>query len=441
MYIFENIRLAFDSLVNNKLRSLLTMLGIIIGISSVITITTIGSSLKTTLANTLASAGNNGFYLNYSRLPDEDGNYDYTTPISKDYYVTNDMLKEMTERFDGKYQICSEAGLGTGTIRNSKGQTLSVGLEGMSEGTMIAEKSVLRLIGGRYLNDADDQQHKHACVVSDIFVQQYFQDGSDPIGASINVDVIGLCNTDFVIVGVFKFPAAYEKTIDPGTSLMDRSTLMCIPYHVALDLSGQEEEVNRYPQINVRDSSYDAESCKAELQSFFNEKFANNDMLSVIVKSDQEDMEQLDMVLTIITVVISIIAAISLLVGGIGVMNIMLVSITERTREIGVRKAIGAQSTTIRNQFLIEAIIMCLSGGGIGIMLGILNGLLVGIIGTKLINYFFPLYAELVTIQIQPSIAAILLSVFFSILIGVFFGTYPASKAAKMNPIDALRYE
>ena len=119
----------------------------------------------------------------------------------------------------------------------------------------------------------------------------------------------------------------------------------------------------------------------------------------------------------------------------------MLVSITERTREIGVRKAIGAKSKTIRNQFLIEAIIMCLTGGGIGILIGIINGLLVGIIGTKLIYHFFPLYAELVTINVKPSFLAIFISVIFSLLIGLFFGTYPASKAAKMNPIDALRYE
>lgn len=441
MYIFENIRLAFDSLVNNKLRSLLTMLGIIIGISSVITITTIGSSLKTTLANTLMSTGNNGFYLNYQRKPDEDGNYDYDTVLSEDNYVTSEMLDELTEEFDGKYQICREADLGMGTLRNSKSQMLNVSLYGFSEGAMLTNKSMIRLTAGRYVNDADNQNHKHSCIVSDIFVQQYFLDGSDPIGATINVDITGLCNSDFVIVGVYKFPAAMEKTLDPGTSLMDRTTMVYVPYRVALDLTGAKEPYTKYPQINVRADSFDNEACKAELQKFFDEKYAENRKLSVIVHSDQEDMEQIDMVLTIITVVISVIAAISLLVGGIGVMNIMLVSITERTREIGVRKAIGAKSNTIRNQFLIEAVILCLTGGAIGILLGIINGLLVGIIGTKLINYFFPLYAELVTIKIQPSVTAILVSVLFAAMIGVFFGTYPASKAAKMNPIDALRYE
>ena len=440
MFILENIRLAFGALVNNKMRSLLTMLGIIIGISSVITITTIGSSLKTTLANSLVSTGNNGFYLMYSRKPDADGNYDYDRQIMPEDYCSAEDLEELDKRFSGKYLICNETSLGAGTLRNSKNQQLNVTLSGMTEGTMQAQKIVLRLTGGRYLNDEDGKQHKHACFVSDVFVQQYFLDGSDPIGKSVNIDIYGLCNTDFVIVGVYKFPAAYEKMIDPGTPLMDRQTAVIVPYQVALDLTGEKAEQNRHPQINVRGDNYDKEQCKAELQQFFDEVSANRN-LTYEVKSDQDDMEQVNMILTVLTVVIAVIAAISLLVGGIGVMNIMLVSITERTREIGVRKAIGAKSTTIRNQFLIEAIIMCLTGGGIGILLGIINGLLVGIIGTKLLKHFFPLYAELVTINIKPSFLAIFISVLFAVLIGLFFGTYPASKAAKMNPIDALRYE
>ncbi len=440
MFIIENIRLAFGALVNNKMRSLLTMLGIIIGISSVITITTIGSSLKTTLANTIMSTGNNGFYLNYQMKPDEDGNYDYTRQITPDDYCSPEMLNELEKRFEGKYLICKFAALGAGTLRNSKNQQLNVSLSGMSEGYMQAQKTVLRLIGGRYLNDVDSNRHKHACIVSDVFVQQYFLDGSDPIGKSISLDIHGLCSTDFVIVGVYKFPASFEKMMDPGTPLMDRTTEIYVPYQVALDITNQKDSSSKYPQINVRGDSYDKEACMAELQAFFDEVSENKNVM-YIVRSDQDDMEQINMILTIITVVISIIAAISLLVGGIGVMNIMLVSITERTREIGVRKAIGAKSTTIRNQFLIESIIMCLTGGGIGITIGIVNGLLVGIIGSKLLRHFFPLYADLVTINIKPSFVAIFISVVFSLLIGLFFGTYPASKAAKMNPIDALRYE
>ena len=440
MFILENIRLAFGALINNKMRSLLTMLGIIIGISSVITITTIGTSLKTTLANAFMSSGNNGFYLVYEVKFNDDYSY---VEATKDDYCTEEMLNELAQKFEDKYLICQEKYLGAGTIRNSKNQLLNVGLEGFSEGEMLVSKGTLWLTCGRYLNDEDSNQLKHACVVSDIFVQQYFQDGSDPIGKSISIDISGICNTEFVIVGVYKYPPSVEKQIAPGTSLMDRNTMIYVPYRVSLKLTNQAPDSDsiQHPQINVREQNFNLEACKQELQEFFDEQFENNKALYVSVHSYQEDMKQTNMILTIITVVISVIAAISLLVGGIGVMNIMLVSITERTREIGVRKAIGAKSTTIRNQFLIEAIIMCLTGGGIGILLGIINGLLVGIIGTKLLHHFFPLYADLVTINIKPSLLAVTVSVAFSVLIGLFFGTYPASKAAKMNPIDALRYE
>ena len=152
-------------------------------------------------------------------------------------------------------------------------------------------------------------------------------------------------------------------------------------------------------------------------------------------------MSSMNQMLDMVTAFISFVAGISLLVGGIGVMNIMLVSITERTREIGVRMALGAKRRTIRMQFVIEAIMLCLIGGIIGILIGIGIGALLGKVAGFVIQNMYSQYANYIIMTVHPSVTAIMLSLFFSMLTGVFFGYYPANKASKMEVIDALRYE
>ena len=152
-------------------------------------------------------------------------------------------------------------------------------------------------------------------------------------------------------------------------------------------------------------------------------------------------MGMINTVINVITIAVSGIALISLIVGGVGVMNIMLVSITERTREIGVRMALGAKRSTIRMQFVIEAIMLCLIGGIIGILIGIGIGALLGKVAGFVIQNMYSQYANYIIMSVHPSATAILLSLFFSMLTGVFFGYYPANKASKMEVIDALRYE
>ena len=153
------------------------------------------------------------------------------------------------------------------------------------------------------------------------------------------------------------------------------------------------------------------------------------------------DLGMINTVINVITIAVSGIALISLIVGGVGVMNIMLVSITERTREIGVRMALGAKRSTIRMQFVIEAIVLCIFGGIIGILIGVLNGFLLGKVAEFVIQTMYSDYAGYIIMSVRPSVPAILLSLFFSMLTGVFFGYYPANKASKMEVIDALRYE
>jgi len=169
--------------------------------------------------------------------------------------------------------------------------------------------------------------------------------------------------------------------------------------------------------------------------------YANNKNFHVSAYNMASDLGMINTVLNVITIAVSGIAAISLIVGGVGVMNIMLVSITERTREIGVRMALGAKRRTIRMQFVIEAIMLCLIGGIIGILIGIGIGALLGKVAGFVIQNMYSQYANYIIMSVHPSATAILLSLFFSMLTGVFFGYYPANKASKMEVIDALRYE
>ena len=188
-------------------------------------------------------------------------------------------------------------------------------------------------------------------------------------------------------------------------------------------------------------TEYDPDMLQDELQEFFEAEYAEKPGYQVIVQNEQIYLGMINSVINVITIAISIIAAISLIVGGVGVMNIMLVSITERTKEIGIRKALGAQNSAIRMQFVVEAILICLIGGIIGIILGIAGGMILGFTAKGLVTTIYPDYAQMIAITVQPSVPAILVAVGFSILTGVFFGYYPANKAAKMDPIDALRYD
>ncbi|MBR3448637.1 MAG: ABC transporter permease [Oscillospiraceae bacterium] len=443
MFFLENIRLAFGSLMTNKMRSLLTMLGIIIGISSVITITTIGNSLQKTLSNTFSMFGGNSYTVEYEfkDYDEEQFSIDEFYVINDSDYITSDMLDEMNERFGGKYIISMRNSLGRGTIRNRKGQDLNAVLWGGTEGYYKLNEKTCKLLKGRYLNDTDSERSKNAIMVSDIFVEQYFKADEDPIGKTISVNLYSGFNVDFVIVGIFEPSKEMLKMLDQDKSNLDKRTFMFVPYHTVDRLNGvPQREFVSYPEFISTEGTNDIEGDLKELQSFFDEMYASNKRLYPKISSSLDMMEKANKILNLVTVAISVIAAISLLVGGIGVMNIMLVSITERTREIGVRKAIGAKSSVIRTQFIIEAVILSLIGGFIGVVLGIGGGILIGYAAKNFILTSVS-YADLVEISIQPSLAAILISLGFCMLIGIFFGSYPASKAAKLDPIEALRYE
>ena len=241
-------------------------------------------------------------------------------------------------------------------------------------------------------------------------------------------------------MGVYEYSESKLVRFKPGTREIDKETLAYVPLNTVYELKNISEMTYDYATI-IWNTDFDMNVVENNIKEYFESAYQHNKNWEVYIENEQGTVDTINTVLNVVTIAISVIAAISLIVGGVGVMNIMLVSIVERTKEIGVRKAIGAKNSSIRQQFVVEAVIICLIGGIIGIMIGVLNGILIGKIALFAISNFYPEYKEIISVSIQPSVTAILVSVIFSMLTGIFFGYYPANKAANMNPIDALRYD
>lgn len=245
------------------------------------------------------------------------------------------------------------------------------------------------------------------------------------IGKSVSVTVNGQI-MDLTVVGVYEYQLSSMMSAMVNMSGEDWNGEIYMPYTTYNRNLDYDEDTFYYFNLNTK-TGVDAKTFCDKVQSFINNTYyRDNDSIEVMYQTAESQMAMIDQVLGTLQVAISVIAGISLLVGGIGVMNIMLVSVTERTREIGVRKAMGAPNSAIRMQFIVESIIICLIGGAIGILLGIGLGNIAGaIVGT----------------MAPPSLGSIVLAVGFSMGIGIFFGYYPANRAAKLDPIEALRYE
>ncbi|MFA9375122.1 MAG: ABC transporter permease [Lachnotalea sp.] len=421
MDILENALLALSGLRANKMRTILTMLGIIIGISSVITIVTIGNSVNQSVAKSMSDMGANKIevYVSQNSTTDENGNSVY-----EEVEQTNsDMITDaMIDKYEMEYRneidsISINNELGSDKITD-KDKYANVTVMGVNDGYGKVEN--INILKGRFITKKDMDNTKKLVVVSDKFVENMF--GNDnPIGQEVGIEINKETNY-FTIVGVYEY-----KTDSMGYSSgleKDMTTSVFLPITTAKQIS---HAIEGYTQLSVNGkTNIDIAKFTSDTTTFFNTFFENNTNFNVEAYSMKEMLDQMNGMLKSITLAVSAIAGISLLVGGIGVMNIMMVSITERTREIGTRKALGAQNSAIRMQFIVEAIIICLIGGIIGVILGIGGGIL----GAKLMGY-----------PAVPSLGIIFIAVGFSMFIGVFFGYYPANKAAKMNTIDALRYE
>ncbi|WP_373209958.1 ABC transporter permease [Allofournierella massiliensis] len=422
MQLFDNIRLAFSSLWANKLRALLTMLGIIIGIGSVIAIVTLGDSLTGSITDSLQGFGINNITVSLQRKSEDDETtggavrmFGMENPSSEDLF-TNAMIEEFRTAYpDEIYAIALSQSLGSGQVQQDD-TTVQVTAMGVNEEYALANN--VNLLHGRFVKDSDGE--RQIAVVSDVFCESVFgTSGASVLGQEFELSVNGQL-LRFYVAGV------YEYDDDGFVSMTgsDPVTELYLPLEAAQKLSGGETGYQSFTVVASTDT--DTTAFLEQVESFFASFYTRNESYTATASSMESMLEEMTGMLNTVKLAISAIAAISLLVGGIGVMNIMLVSITERTREIGTRKALGAPGFAIRMQFITEAVVICLVGGALGVALGV--GL--GAAGAGLLGY-----------AAKPGLTAIGLAVGFSMLIGVFFGYYPASKAAKMDPIDALRYE
>ncbi|MBQ6843412.1 MAG: ABC transporter permease [Agathobacter sp.] len=430
MLLKENVILAITSLKSNKMRALLTMLGIIIGIGAVIAIFTVGNSLTISVEESLQSMGSNDVYVTVSGRSQE---HDYSAVIDGvEYevsdndaemtdgdYITGDMIHAMYERFqDDIYAINISHSVGSGTAQVAD-QTARVSLTGTSVGYFIT--SPIDIVAGSMLSQLDYENQNMACLVESGLVDDLFEgDVSAAVGNEIDVS-LEESNITLTIVGVYES----ASTSGGGMSMFGfGGSTIYLPLKTAMAIDHAKDQ---YSVIRVSSAvGVDTEQLSKNIKSFYEPYYRNNTDFEVTVMTLESMIAMLTSLLDTITMAISIVAGIALLVGGIGVMNIMLVSVTERTREIGTRKALGAKNSSIRAQFIVEAIIICLIGGILGLILGITAGVMLS-------NYLgYPA---------MPSIGGIIISLVFSMGIGLFFGYFPANKAAQMNPIDALRYE
>lgn len=433
MSILEYIVSSARCLAASKMRTFLTALGIIVGISSVILINILGSSLGKTIENVVLSfvSGNIADIRVdiFTEDLETDGYGSYKFDFNGFHGFSDEMLSDFEDSFDNKIdRIVSEDTGMSGKIVSKDNKKVLVSLMGVSPA--IEKSNHIEIIDGRFVNKSDVENSLASAVIAEKTAKDYFGK-ENPIGQQITVTSENGMSVALTVVGVYKMS---DSTSFFSANDDDMALPVYFPYTV--NIGNYSYDGSNFIVSYSIDKIEDADAFTKEATDYFNGRFADQGY-TVIVDTVTQYTEKVNEVVKVITTIIAAIAAISLFVGGIGVMNIMLVSVSERTMEIGVRKAMGANNRSIRTQFLTESVLITFIGSAIGVIWGMVLAKLAAIIAVKIAasNNFA------LTVDLTVPASAIILAVFFSFAIGIIFGVYPAAKAAKMEVVDALRYE
>lgn len=402
--LIENMAMAFSAIRANKMRSFLTMLGIIIGIGSVISIVSIGDTMRSLFSDLYRNVGVTQAYMAIGYWVDD---------VRQSDYFTLDDLERVKEIFgDDIAYIDSAASTSAEAIY--KRTNVNFNYTGIDYNYIDVQP--VNMVYGRYLNEGDILGRRKN-VVMDVDSAKMLFGEENAVGKTFRTTIYGYTDI-YTVVGVYKEEMnAFQALMMGGRS--DRGSAF-VPYTILTWPNDYFYYLHVFAREDINFSEF-----MSQLTAYV-AKSKGRQPEDMYVETAMDQMTQVDSVMGGLSMAVGGIAAISLLVGGIGIMNIMLVSVTERTREIGIRKSLGAKTRDIMIQFLTESAILSACGGIIGILIGVglvsLGGMALG-----------------VGAVVKPGV--IIMAVSFSALVGIFFGIYPASKAAKADPIDALRYE
>jgi putative ABC transport system permease protein len=400
------LKIAGRALVRNKLRAILTMLGIIIGVASVIAMLAIGEGSKKSIRDQMSSMGTNMIMI----MPNMQRRGGVSLGSSNSMVLKYSDVVALRNESNSISQISPEIRASGQVIFGNQNTQTTV--YGVSEEFLSIRKLVLK--SGRIFTTNEVRSMSKVCILGQTVVENLFGEGSDPIGLTIRIK-----NLPFEIIGTLE---------DKGESGMgqDQDDLILAPYTTVQRRLANIDYINGIYASAVSEDRSEAAISEVEEILRRTHRLKESDEDDFRVMSQSELIETVSSITDIMTYLLGSIAGISLLVGGIGIMNIMFVSVTERTKEIGLRMSIGGRGKDILKQFLVESIILSILGGALGVFFGFLIAKIAG----SLMN--------------NPAIVtskSVALAFAVCFIIGVFFGWYPARKAANLNPIDALRYE